>query len=257
MHEFDAIDSVLSGAEPTTVQSPTEPQASPPVAETPPAQEPEENTPTQQADPAPETVPDSATPEEIFSGNRQNQAFAQMRVQNKQLSETIARLGQIMQLPPSLPPDQLVPIVQQRLLEIEAKANNIPLDLAQRLEQAEQLRHENEAAMLRNNAELSFQKVKDAYKLDQNQLIEFAKQLNDAGKNPYQTPVDLIQEYRMLNFDRLMEDARKQATQEAAALKKKADQQSTVPSKTSGTSSDPHTTVSSMADLSRLLEGGR
>ena len=179
-----------------------------------------------------------------------------MRVQNKQLLGTVARLSQIMGLPTNLSPEQLVPIVEQRLLEIEAKANNIPLELAQRLEQAEQMRVQQEQSNLRTNADLAFQKVKDTYSLTQTQLIEFAQQLNQAGKNPYQQPVDLLQEYRALNFDKILDAERKKAAQEALARQTKAATQSTTPSKATGQPSDPSPQINSIAGLNALL-GGR
>ncbi|NLM77018.1 MAG: hypothetical protein GX173_02905 [Ruminococcaceae bacterium] len=271
MSELDALNAVLSApaesttstqpqsqAQPAAETSPDKDSAStnPPVEtqQTPPATEPKAAETKSDAPAQPEAETEE-TPEQIFTGTRQNQAFAQMRVQNKQLQDTIGKLGQIMGLPGNTPPDQLIPIVQQRLLEIEAKANNIPVELAQRLEQAEQQRQQQESEMLKNNAALAFQKVKDTYKLTQNQLIEFAQKLNESGKNPYQQPLDLMQEYRLLNFDALLEKARTEAAQEVLVRQQKAATQSSAPSKANGQTTEPLTKVSSINDLNKLLGG--
>ena len=204
----------------------------------------------------PATPPQTETetdPEQIFSGSKQNQAFAQMRVQNKQLLSTVSRLSQVMGIPPNLTPDQVLPLIEQRLTEIEAQANNIPVDIARRLEEAERQRQEQDQAMLRNNATLAFQKVKDTYGLTQTQLVEFAQQLNTAGKNPYQQPVDLVQEYRMLNYDTILENERRKAAQAEIERMKKADAQSTTPPKASGPASESPKPISTVTDLNAWL----
>ena len=256
MDGFEELNAVLSG-EPAK-PAPTNAPPSPPMQD-PKGAIGEDTTPS--TDPKPEegatseTPPQSeeTTPDQVFSGNRQNQAFAEMRTQIKSLNSTVARLGQIMGLPNNLPPEQLIPMVERRLLEIEAKASNIPVELAQRLEEAEKQKQAQEQEMLRNNAALAFQKVKDHYKLTQPQLIEFAEKLNEAGKNPYLQPVDLMQEYRLLYFDQIMENTRKQAEKEALARKEKVDNKSTTPPKDSGQPSDPATEITSIQGLTNLL----
>lgn len=249
--DFTSLDTVLStfGNPPTEA---VEPQVAP-AAETTPVNEPE-GTPV--ATPAaPETTPPEpeVTPEAVFTGSKQNQAFAQMRVQNRQMEATLQKLGQVMGLPPDLPADQRLPLIEQRLLELQATATNVPIDAAQKLEAAQRQAQELQSNLLRENAALAFQKVKDTYKLDNKALVAFAQQLQDAGKNPFEAPVDLIQEYRLLNFDRLLAEARADAEREALTRQRKGETQSSTPTTAVGKPAEPSAPISTVAGLNQLL----
>ena len=141
MGDFDNLNSVL-GAFDTGNTTTTATQQTAPATETQPEETKADTTTTtpdttKQAEPSTEVKPDAAAteetdeaPETVFTGTKQNQAFAQMRVQNKQLSAAISKLGKIIGLP-EMPLEQMLPLVEQRITEVEAKANNVPVELAQ------------------------------------------------------------------------------------------------------------------------------
>ena len=264
MGDFDNLNSVL-GAFDTGNTTTTATQQTAPATETQPEEVKADTTTTpdttKQAEPSTEAKPDAAAteetdeaPETVFTGTKQNQAFAQMRVQNKQLSAAISKLGKIIGLP-EMPLEQMLPLVEQRITEVEAKANNVPVELAQKLEELERAKAEQEAVALRTNADLAFQKVKDTYKLTQKQLVDFAHQLNADGKNPYAQPLDLLQEYRTYNFDAILAAERDQAVKDALARDTKAATKSTTPSTQSGAPSEPAKPITTMQQLDKLLEG--
>lgn len=253
VNDFTALDTVLTQfdkpaetkpVEPAPVTEPVTPAAEPEPAE--PAKEPE----TPAATPEPEQ-----TPEQILSGSKQNAAFAQMRVQNKQMQETITKLGGLLGLEVA-DHTQLITALEQKMLQFQAQETNIPVNVLQELEASRKAQQQQEAETHRTNALLGFQKVKDTFSLDQKGLNEFANQLNEAGKNPFTDPLDLIQEYRMLNFERILQQERDKAAQEVIARQKKAEAHSTTPAKAVGAPPTSATPVTTVSGLEELLRGG-
>lgn len=263
----DGLDAIFQAYDNPGAAAPAAPAApvTPPVTETtpvtpPPAVEnPTDGTPAVPATPAtPPATPPAApeqTPEQIFAGSKQNQAFAQMRTQNTQYLKTISKLGQLLGVTDMSNPDLIVQTVEQKLMEFEAQTNNVPVEIYKRLEEAERLRQESESGILSTNATLGFQKVKDTYKLDQPQLQAFAEQLSAAGKNPYQQNIDLMQEYRNMNFEKIVAAEKDAAVKEAIARQNKANTQSSTPSSAQGKPSDTGpATINSVADLTKFLD---
>jgi len=193
-------------------------------------------------------------PDKVFD-SPSNRAFAQLRAENTKMANLMVRLGGVLGLPKETPAEQLIETLTQRLMATEAQQNNVPVEIYQRLEQAEQLRIQNEQAMLRQQATLAFQNVKNTYSLTDAQLRDFAQQLHDAGKNPFLQPMDLVTEYRNINFEKILAAERERAVQEALARDKKAAEQSTTPPAASGRPAEPPTRVETIAGLNAILSG--
>ena len=245
--QFQALDSVLSDVDNGTQTAPATPVQDP-IPE-----------PTQEPSPEPSVVPTTPAPtidtESIFAaGSPSNKAFAEMRVQNKQLQAVVNQLAKAYNLPAeSIEPNKLVPMIQERLLAEEAKANNIPEDLAKRLAEADRIVEEVTAMQRNQIATLGFQKVKNDYKLDDASLEEFARALDAKGMNPYVSDIDLVEQYRQIYFDRIMEQTRKQALEEAKALSIKAANQSSTPTKAVGAPSEDPAPINTVDGLNRWL----
>lgn len=260
MGEFDTLNTLLSGEQPAPVAAtPAAPETAPAPAQTAPATtDPAQPAAGTAAVPAqPEGAPaDTVTnPDQVFD-NPKNKAFAQMRIQNTQMSGVINRLATVLGLDKTTEPEQLISVLEQRIMATEAQQSNIPVEIYQKLQQAEQMRVEQEQAMLKQQASLAFKNVKDTFKLTDQQLTAFAQQLYDDGKNPYLTPMDLVTEYRNLNFEKILAAEREKAIQEALARDKKATNQSTAPSAATGRPSEPPTRIESIAGLNALLNTG-
>ena len=235
-----------------------------PAPEPAPAQDPKPAAPAQpdtsaaQQPSTPETTPapqEPVSPEQVFAGSKQNAAFAQLRTQNRQLQETVGKFAQLLGVQDSAP-EKLVDALNNKLIEFQAKEQNIPAEVLRELEEARQIKVQQQQDVQKQHALLGFQKVKDTYQLDDAALTQFAQQLAEAGKNPFTDPMDLLQEYRMLNFDRLLADARKQAQSEEAARQKKVDQHATTPSPVTGAQPPAEMNINSVADLDRFLKAG-
>lgn len=259
MEGIDALNAVLTEYDsPTQKAAPEEtaqPETEPETTEE--TTEPKDPAPTEGQTETPEgqEEPDES-PESVFQNSKQNKAFAEMRVQNKRLNEIVKNLGRIMEVPDGTEPEKLIELAESRLTELRAQAEKVPVELYKELESTRRRQAEIEQESIKQQATLAFQKVKDHYGLDNKKLVEFAQQLNDAGKNPFTTPMDLVQEYRNLNWEKIIEDEKKKVEKEYQDRLKKAQTKSTSPSKaTGGSGPDTSTTVSSMSDFNRLLEG--
>ena len=217
------------------------------------------------ATPAPTTTPaapaapaapaeEVATPEQIFTGNKQNAAFAQMRTANKRYADTLTRLGRSIGIDDLTDPDKIATQVEERLQTYEAQQSNVPLPILQQLEQTKRLQLEQEQELNKQAALQSFQKVKDTYGLDDKGLQDFAMQLDQLGKNPFVTPMDLINEYRILNYDALMEKERQKAIADERARVAKAADHSSAPSAANGAPPAQITAVKSTNDMTQFLK---
>jgi len=242
-----ALASYATGAPPPApAPAPAAPDPVPPA--TPPA----EPAPAEPSAAPPEPTPEK-TPEQIFNENPKNAAFAQMRTQNARFISALGKIGQLIGIDNVKDPDELISVLEQRLIASEAQKNNVPVELYQQLEQARQDALSKEREMLKQAAAIGFQKVMSSFNLSQAQLQEFAQQLYDAGKNPYMTAIDLMQEYRALNFDKILAQERDRAVQAALANQRKTQEHSSAPSSLSGKPAEPPTQVTSVADLTQLL----
>lgn len=254
MEGMDTLNTLISQFE--AGSTPAAEPAAAPASQTDPAPA-TEPTATQQPS-TPETAPaqqEPVSPEQVFTGSKQTAAFAQMRIQNRQFQETMGKFAQLLGVQDSAP-DKLVDALNNKLIEFQAKEQNIPAEVLRELEEARQIKIQQQQEVQKQHALLGFQKVKDTYQLDDAGLTQFAQQLAEAGKNPFTDPMDLLQEYRMLNFDRLLADARKQAQSEEAARQKKVDQHATTPSAVTGAAQPAELNINSIADLDRFLKAG-
>lgn len=219
---------------------------------------------TENADPTPpatETTPNAKTlekdttpgPEEKF--NKQNYAFAQMRNQNKELSDLLMNLAKATgQNPKNIAEAQ--DILKGGLTKVVSKNRNIPEDVLREMEDDKKRLAELEQTQARQKALAGFQAVKDTFTLSREDVNNFADKLIENKLNPFEQDLDLVKEYKNLYFDELIAKAREEGIQEERARSIKAQQNSTTPSTQKGVpentgSQDPIKTV---ADLNALLD---
>lgn len=213
--------------------APATPPATPPAATPPPSTTPPATTPPAAGTPAtpPATPPAEDPPFEpdvLFNADKKNAAFAQMRVQTKAMEQTLLRVAQTLGID-TKDPEVLIQALNRRLNEHQAETTGVPLDMLEKMERltsdAEKQQSETRAA----EATRGFQRVKDEFKLTNKDLSDFAVQLQTAGKNPFAEPMDLVREYQLLNYDKLMAKAKDDAIAAAAKLQQHGEQHSTQP----------------------------
>lgn len=199
---------------------------------------------------------DAATGNAAQSGKHNaNEAFAAMRVQNKKMSEALAAVLQQHGLDPALAnnPDRLIADAEQARLEKEAKKQNVPTELLQRLTRLERENMQNEQKRLSDLALQGFQAVKTKYNLTAQDIAAFAKQLQDAGTNPFEKEMDLEQHYRLHNLDKIIAAETQKAVEEALRNQTNASQHSTVPAKSQGKEASGVDSIDTMAQFDRFL----
>lgn len=216
----------------------------------PPTPAPEPDVP--EPEPDTESKPASNT-EDLFQQAKENKAFADLRIQNKQYSNFIGRLAGALNIQ-STDPNTIMESLQSALLAKEAETQKIPVEVLermQRLEQQTQVYQDNE---LKQGALLGFNAVKEQFKLSDEAVTEFAKQLNEQGLNPFTQKMDLITQYKILNFDKLIADAEQRGIKQESSRADKVAQHSTHPGNTTGSSNAQNTNLSSVTALNDFLD---
>lgn len=188
---------------------------------------------------------------------KQNHAWAELRAQNTQLKTMLGKIAQATGIEYADDKDLVAKLDEDTLNKL-AKKQNVPVELLQRLDMLEQRDKANAAQQLQQEAFIGFQRIKDTYKLDEEELKAFASKLDETGKNPFLQKVNLDAEYKTLFFDTIVEKQVNAAVE--AALKKSgaADTHSTKPSAKSGQkdtgSPDKVTTVAGLGSLLDKLQ---
>ena len=182
-------------ADPTP--APTDPNPNP----TPAPAEPNPN-PTPAPAPAEPTPP--TEPIIPLQQRQAQEAFASMRIQNKQMNETLKGVAALLEIEGAVEPDALMNALQTKILENQAKAQNVPVELLQRLQTQEQQLAQFTAQQRQRNIETGFATIKETYKLDAAQMSKFAEDLIANGLNPFVQDIDLNKAYRDMHFDEIV-----------------------------------------------------
>lgn len=191
--------------------------------------------------------------------NKQAQAFAAMRVELSQKNKMLENVATVLGLDPKSK-DSMAQL-QYKLTEALAKQQGIPTETLERLNRLEELEQQRNVEQIRNNAFLGFQKVKTHFKLTDDELQTFANELVAEGKNPFTTPMDLFTEYKLKNFDKLLEKAKEQGAQDEIARAAKASNNASTPGKKQGGAANPDpdkiTTVKQLNDWLNQRQSGK
>lgn len=157
--------------------------------------------------------------------SKANHAFAEQRLQIKKNEQFIRSLGKLIGFDESATIDDIQNKIKDVLIEKEAKDNNISIELAKRLDKAEELIQENDRIKLEKKVQEDFSDLIDKYNLDEESLNSFTTHLMDSGKNPLlDRTVDIEAEYLKLHYEDLVQAAVKEALAKEATRKKKVEE---------------------------------
>jgi len=156
---------------------------------------------------------------------KQNHAFAEQRLQIKKNEQFIRSLGKLIGFEDNASVDEIQEKIKDALIEKSAKDNNISVDLARRLDRAEELLRENDRIKLENKVQEDFSVLIDKHKLDEAAVQEFTNYLIDNGKNPIVDPnVDIEAEYLKLHYEDMIKAAVADALAKETARQKKVEE---------------------------------
>lgn len=191
--------------------------------------------------------------------NKSAQAFAAMRVELNQKNKMLENVATVLGLDPKSKDsmDQL----QTKLTEALAKKQGLPVETLERLNRLEELEQQRNIEQVRNNAFAGFQQVKTQFGLNDEQLQAFANELVADGKNPFVQQLDLVTEYKLKNFDKLLEQAKNQGAQAEIERAAKANNNASTPGTNQGGASgqevDKITTVKQLTDWFNQQQSGK
>lgn len=231
----------------------------PPPEDTPPeqVQSPEGTTPPEGAQGAEgEQKPPEQTEEPKANNVKANNAFAQMRIANQKYEKTLKSIASVLGVEDTDDMDGLLAAFQEKAINKQAEDLKVPPELLSRLQTAEERLRDFEAERNTNNAYLGFQRVKDEYGLTDKELGEFAATLNEKGLNPFEQPVNLMDQYKLLNYDRLIQKAKDDAIKAELERRDKAKQQASNPGgrQSSTGSSDQTDKINSVSELDNFIK---
>ena len=185
--------------------------------------------------------------------SKQNHAFAEQRLQIKENEKFIRNLGKLIGMDEKSTIADIQNKIKDVLIEKEAKDNNISVDLARRLDRAEEVLLENDRIKLEKKVQEDFSELIDKHNLDEAAVNEFTTYLIDNGKNPMiDRNVDLEAEYLKLHFQDMIDAAVSNALSKEEARRKKAEEKapSGVPK---GAGDKGETKISSVKELDDLF----
>lgn len=165
--------------------------------------------------------------EEHFN-NKQNKAFAEMRIKNKDYEQFLMQMALAANLNVKNA-QEAKNVLSEKMQQIVAKQKNMDPQVLKELEESRRRISEMESARLKEHTLTDFARLKTLHGLSDSDLGKFADLLISKNKNPFEQEMDLVNEYRLLNFDKLIEQAREEGRQEEIARSTKAQTSSTNP----------------------------
>lgn len=216
-------DPVPADPEPAPETPPVEPEPKPGEPEP----KPGDPAPTDPEPTEPETKPEPApTPA--------NKAFAEMRVKTQKYEKTLKSLGNLLGAQDINDPDAILNLVQEKVLQAQAKQQNIPVELLQKLDLLEAESQARQKDALTQQALISFQNVKNQFGLDDKGLDAFADELAQHGINPFAQQIDLVKVYRDFHFQDIVAKEVQKAVEAERQRALKAATESTTPGSNKG-----------------------
>jgi len=205
-----------------------------PAPETPPVES-EPKPGETEGDPAP-TDPEPTEPEPTPepAPTPANRAFAEMRVKTQKYEKILKSLGNLLGAQDPNDPDAILNLVQEKVLQAQAKQQNIPVELLQKLDFLEAESQERQKAALTQQALIGFQNVKNQFGLDDKGLDAFADELAQNGINPFAQQIDLVKVYRDFHFEDIIAKEVQKAVEAERQRALKAAKESTTPGSATG-----------------------
>ena len=186
-----------------------------------PAQQQQQEPAQQQQQGADQTEPHVAT-----QHDKDANAFAEMRVQNKAMSDMLKKIADATGIQYTDQNDMLAKLNSDALTKL-AEKQGVPVEILQRMETLERnsqlyLQQQNESRL-----RAGFVNLKQDYGLSDEEMMNFAKQLDDDKVDL--SKVDLVAEYRNRNFEAIVQKRIDAAVAAALSKDQQAQAQSTQP----------------------------
>lgn len=185
--------------------------------------------------------------------SKQAQAFYTLRNQNKAQEQLIKSLGAVLGFDAKASNEDIIAKVNEAITQKQAKDQNVPVEILNRLNELETQAAELEATKHQTKITEDLTLLAEKFDLDQKALEEFLLELDKQGKNPLENKdINLQAEYTMMYFDKLMEQAKQAALDEESARRQKQEgAPGTLPGKANG--EEQTDAIKSVSDLDKLF----
>ena len=157
-----------------------------------------------------------------------------MRVKTQKYEKLLKSLGNLLGAQDVNDPDAILNLVQEKVLQAQAKQQNIPVELLQKLDLLEAESQARQKDALTQQALIGFQNVKNQFGLDDKGLDAFAEELAQKGINPFAQQIDLVKVYRDFHFEDIIAKEVQKAVEAERQRALKAATESTTPGSTTG-----------------------
>lgn len=169
---------------------------------------------------------DQTEPHVATQQDKDANAFAEMRVQNKAMSDMLKKIADATGIQYTDQNDMLAKLNSDALTKL-AEKQGVPVEILQRMETLERnsqlyLQQQNESRL-----RAGFVNLKQDYGLSDEEMMNFAKQLDDDKVDL--SKVDLVAEYRNRNFEAIVQKRIDAAVAAALSKDQQAQAQSTQP----------------------------
>lgn len=189
--------------------------------------------------------------------NKQNNAFANMRVTNRKQLTALQMFLQKTGYDPELAsdPDKVIELLDEYEANEQAEEYNVPPELVQRLNYLERMNRQRESEQVYQQTVVGLRDLQSKFNLTQQELQQFAMQLQRDGINPFIESVDIQREFIARNLDWIIQRAKQAAVQEALSRQDKAAKFSSTPAKKQGKPAAETTgdKINTMAQFDRFL----
>lgn len=215
-------------------------------------EKPSEETPADDKEAQPNESEGTQQPQQPTAEDKRNYAFGKMRTEITQLTELLGKVAKANGVEYTDSKD-LVAKLSDDAIQKMAQRQNVPVEILQELEALRQDSEQLKAQQRRDAAAIGFQQVMDTYNLTQDQLKQFAVELDNQGKNPFEQPIDLLAEYKIMHYDDILQAAVKSAVEEALKKDSAANQSSSTPAQQQGGNGGDNQKITTIAGLTALL----
>ena len=181
--------------------------------------------------------------------SKQNHAYAEMRTQNKALTDAVKKFAQVNKIEYE-DVNELLNKLNDQTIELQSKEQNIPVEILKRMDTMDKQLQKYQNASFEQTAYNGFQKLVDDYGLNQQELESFAGELDAQGMNPFTQNVDVIKEYRATHI----EDIVRHEVEKALKKDGQVNNSSSTPAKRNGKGTGGDDKLSTVNSLDKFLD---
>lgn len=211
----------------------------------------EEETPEVEEGSEPESEPEAGEEEEEpegeetpaqFDTQKQNQAFRDMRQQLEQerkYADVVRRIAKQQ----GVSEDQIIQNFEQKQMEREAKEQNVPVEMLERVKRLEKDKEQLETQTFQKDFNNNVEKTKEEFGLGDEDIKKVFSAYKENGWNPKEVSFD--QAYKLSNFDTILEKRVEAEKQKQLEAKRKRKNGATIPD---GKGGSPKTNTGNLSD---------